>query len=92
MNKATKPSKQKSARELLAVNLRMLRAERGLTKEELANLACIDRGYVGQIESMKRDVSVKIIDKLVCALEVTVARLFEDPENHKKQVTRNAGT
>lgn len=83
MNKATKPPKHKSAKELLAFNLRVLRAERGLTKEELANLAGIDRGYVGQIESMKREVSVKIIDKLACALEVSVARLFEDPEKRR---------
>ena len=83
MNKATKPSKRKSARELLAVNLRMLRAERGLTKEELANLAGIDRGYVGQIESMARAVSVDIIDRLAHALEVVVVQLFEDPENRR---------
>ena len=85
MNKATKPSKRKSARELLAVNLRMLRAERGLTKEELANLAGIDRGYVGQIESMVRAVSVDIIDRLAHALEVAVAQLFQDPENNKNR-------
>ena len=85
MNKATKPSKQKSARELLAVNLRMLRAECGLTKEELANLAGIDRGYVGQIESMARAVSVDIIDRLAHALKVAVVRLFEDPENRKNR-------
>ena len=85
MKKTTKPSKQKSAKELLAVNLRMLRAERALTKEELANLAGIDRGYVGQIESMERAVSVNIIDKLACALNVSVARLFEDPENRKNR-------
>ena len=85
MNKTTRPPTQKSAKELLAFNLRVLRAERGLTKEELANLACIDRGYVGQIESMKREVSIKIIDRLACALEVSVARLFEDPENRKNR-------
>ena len=85
MNKATKPSKQKSARELLAFNLRMLRAERGLTKEELANLAGIDRGYVGQIESMARAVSVDIIDRLAHALEVSVVQLFEDRENHRNR-------
>ena len=85
MNKATKPSKQKSARELLAFNLRMLRAERGLTKEELANLAGIDRGYVGQIESMARAVSIDIIDRLAHALDVAVVQLFEDPENHRNR-------
>ena len=85
MNQATKPSKQKSARELLAVNLRILRAERGLTKEVLANLAGIDRGYVGQIESMARAVSVDIIDRLARALEVSVVQLFEVPPNHKNR-------
>ena len=83
MNKSTKSSKQKSARELLAVNLRMLRAERGLTKEELANLAGIDRGYVGQIESMARAVSVDIIDRLAHALDVAVVQLFEDRRTAK---------
>ena len=72
---------RKSARELLALNLRVLRAERALTKEELASLAGIDRGYIGQIESKTRAVSVNIIDKLAIALDVPVARLFMDHEN-----------
>lgn len=78
MSKTPQSSRQKSARELLAVNLRLLRAARNLTKEELANLAGIDRGYVGQIESMARAVSVDIVDRLAYALKVPVLQLFED--------------
>ena len=81
MNKASKllkPLKQKSARELLAVNVRMHRARLGMTKEELANVAGIDRGYIGQIESEARSVSVNIIDRLALGLQVSVAQLFID--------------
>lgn len=81
MKKTSKSPKRKDARELLAFNTRVLRAERNITKEELANLAGIDRGYVGQIEAETRAVSVKIIDRLAQALEVPVARLFAEPGN-----------
>ena len=78
MKKTSKSPKRKTARELLAFNTRVLRAERNITKEELANLAGIDRGYVGQIEAETRAVSVTIIDRLAHALDVPVARLFAE--------------
>jgi transcriptional regulator with XRE-family HTH domain len=78
MKKITKSPERKTARALLAFNARVLRAERDITKEELANLAGIDRGYVGQIEAETRAVSVDIIDRLAQALHVPVARLFAE--------------
>ena len=69
---------RKTARALLAFNTRVLRAERDITKEELANLAGIDRGYIGQIEAETRAVSVNIIDRLANALDVPIARLFAE--------------
>lgn len=82
MKSNSKSLRKKNARELLAFSLRVLRAERSMTKEQLANLAGIDRGYVGQIESMTRAVSIDIIDRLAIALEVPVARLFLEQEIH----------
>ena len=74
----TKAPTRKTARALLAFNTRVLRAERDITKEELANLAGIDRGYIGQIEAETRAVSVNIIDRLANALDVPIARLFAE--------------
>lgn len=81
MKKNSKSPKRKTARELLAFNTRVLRAERNITKEKLANLARIDRGYIGQIEAETRAVSVTIIDRLAQALDVPVARLFAEQPN-----------
>lgn len=82
MKKTLTSPKQRSARELLAFNLRVIRAERAMTKEDLANLAGIDRGYVGQIEAETRAVSVDIIDRLAIALDVPVAQLFLNSHRH----------
>jgi transcriptional regulator with XRE-family HTH domain len=62
-------------REVLAANLRRLRAERGLSQEALADLAGIHRNYLGGIERCERNVGIDNLSKLASALNVTVAEI-----------------
>jgi len=71
-------AKSRSARELLALNLRLLRVRRDITQEQLAVDAGVNKNYISQIESAGRAVSVDIIDKLARALDVPVAALLID--------------
>jgi len=64
------------ARRLLAVNLRALRLAHGLTQEDLAGAAEIDRSYVSEIENERYSASADIIEKLAAALRVDIFEMF----------------
>jgi len=68
--------KRQSARELLANNLRILRAAKRLTQQELAELASIDRGFLLDLEAGNRRASVDTIDKLAHALGIAPHELL----------------
>ena len=63
-------------RAIVARNLRILRKLKGLSQEELADSAGINRNYVGQIEREEKSPTVDILDKLAIALEVNAVDFF----------------
>lgn len=67
-------SKQ-TGRQRVAANLRTLRAESGLSQEELAHRAGVHRTYVGSIERAERNVSIDSIERLSVALGVDLVDL-----------------
>ncbi|MGB3792202.1 MAG: helix-turn-helix transcriptional regulator [Sphingopyxis granuli] len=62
----------------LGKRIRRRRKEVGLSQEELALMADIDRSYVGGIERADRNVSFSILCKLCLALRCDVATLTKD--------------
>ena len=66
---------------LLAAFGEALRAKRkkcGLSQEELAARASLDRSYVGGVERGERNVSLINLNKLARALDLTLAELLAD--------------
>jgi transcriptional regulator with XRE-family HTH domain len=63
-------------RRILAQNLRRLRQDRGLTQEELADLAGVNRNYVGMIEREENAATVDVLESLAKALKVRAAELL----------------
>ena len=61
---------------LFGERLRELRTERGLTQEQLAELAGVDRNYIGQIERGERNVALVNIVRIAQALKVQPADLL----------------
>lgn len=53
-----------------AHRLRALRHERGLSQEQLADLAGLDRTYVSSCETGRRNVTLRTICRLSAALDV----------------------
>lgn len=70
-------------RQTLAHNLRRLRQERGLTQEALADLAGVNRNYVGLIERQENSASVDVLDQLATALEIDPSELLKRPKKAK---------
>ena len=54
----------------VARNLRRLRAERGLTQEDVADRANLNRNYVGMIEREENAPTVDTLEKLAQVLQV----------------------
>ena len=63
----------------MARNLRILRKQKGLSQEELADSAGINRNYVGQIEREEKSPTVDILEKLAIALDVSAVDFFVKP-------------
>jgi transcriptional regulator with XRE-family HTH domain len=61
---------------LFGERLRELRTERNLSQERLAELAGLDRNYIGQIERAERNVALVNIVRIAKALEVAPGELF----------------
>ena len=60
----------------LARNLRLARARVGVSQEELADLAGIDRTYVSGIERGIRNPTIGIVAKLAAELDTTASELL----------------
>jgi transcriptional regulator with XRE-family HTH domain len=65
-----------SLRAVVARNLRVVRKQKGFTQEELADLAGINRNYVGQIEREEKSPTIDLLERLVVALDVEPEVLF----------------
>ena len=70
-------------RAILAANLRSLRREKGLSQEELAHRADIDRTYISSLERWVYAAGIDVIDRLARALGVEVADLLRPPHAGK---------
>ena len=68
-----------SLRETFAANLRHRRREVGLSQEELAHRAQIDRTYVSSLERCQYAATLDVIEKLAVELEVDPAELLMSP-------------
>ena len=66
-------------REVLAHNLRRRRKLQGLSQEELAHRADLDRTYVSALERTVYAATVDVLDKLAAALGMDTADLLIRP-------------
>ena len=60
-----------------ANKLKTIRAERGLSQEELALLCNIDRTYIGRIERLERKPTIVILDKIAKGLNIKLSELVD---------------
>jgi transcriptional regulator with XRE-family HTH domain len=72
-------------RGILAVNLRKLRQARGLSQEELAHAAEIDRTYISALERSVYAAGIDVVDRLARALGVEAADLLTRPTAPKRK-------
>jgi transcriptional regulator with XRE-family HTH domain len=61
----------------MAVRVKRLRQQRGMTQEQLAAKAGISRPYLARLETARQDPTLSTLEKLAKALRVKVGRLLE---------------
>ncbi len=62
---------------LVGKRVKELRNKLGVSQEELADLAGLDRTYITSVESGRRNISIVNIEKLANALKVTLKEFFD---------------
>ncbi|MCB5205123.1 helix-turn-helix transcriptional regulator [Neorhizobium sp. T786] len=67
-------------RKTFASNLRLMRQTKGLSQEELAHRAEIDRTYVSSLERGIYSPSIDVLEKLASALGVSPGELIRPHE------------
>jgi len=77
MSKNASGESHQSARQVLAVNLRVLRAARGWSQEDLALESDLHRTFVAHVERGARNISLDNIERLANALRVPVYELLK---------------
>ena len=63
-------------REIVAKNLRQLRSARGISQEELADRAGINRNYVGMLEREQHSATIDMLEKIAAILEIDPVELL----------------
>ena len=59
----------------MAFHLRVIRAERRISQEQLAEAAGLHRTFVGSVEREERNISIDNLERLAFALDVDVSVL-----------------
>ena len=65
-------------RRTVARNLRRLRQKHGLSQEELADRAGLNRNYVGMIEREENAPKVDALEQIAKALDINAVELFSN--------------
>lgn len=68
----------KGLRTIFAANLRRERDRRGLSQEQLADLAGLHRTYGGSVERGERNISIDNVERLARALDLEPASLLRE--------------
>ena len=75
---SVKRARKGPLRDVLAGNMRKLRAVHGLSQQALAHESGVDRTYVSSIERAERGVSIDIVARIAKALAVEPWSLLKD--------------
>lgn len=71
-------SENQRGRQIVAMNVRRLRHEAGMSQEELAHVSGVDRSHLARFESRYVNVSLDVLLSLARGLDVDVAAFFQD--------------
>lgn len=63
--------------EKIGLRIKQLRNEKGISQEQLALNCDIDRTYMSGVESGKRNITVKNLEKILNTLNISFSEFFD---------------
>ena len=70
----------------LGQRLRELRQARAFSQEQIANIAGIVPAYLGQVERGEKNITVKTLEKVCLALNITLSEFFSAVKEQDKNI------
>lgn len=67
---------------IAAENIKNMRVDLGLSQEELAARSGLHRTYIGGVERGERNITLKSLERIALALNVTPAEIVTQKQNH----------
>ena len=77
------PTQKLGAQQLFAANMRRIRLEKSLTQEKVAEAAGLHPNYISSVERSERNISIRNIERIAIALDVTMSELVADGQSRK---------
>ncbi|WP_169684184.1 helix-turn-helix transcriptional regulator [Rhizobium sp. 57MFTsu3.2] len=74
------------ARQRVAMNLRRLRVSKGISQDDLALTADIERSYAGHLERGSKNPTVVTLEKIATALSCDISELFAPVPDDTKPI------
>lgn len=71
-------SESRSLRQVLANNMKVLRAQENISQEDFAALCDLHRTYISDIERCNRNISIDNIEKIAAAFHITASELLKE--------------
>lgn len=62
----------------IGLNIKKIRKERNLSQNDLAKLAGISRGYLGDVEQQRSNPSLKFLNSIAVALDLPLKEVIGD--------------
>lgn len=66
-------------KEIVAINVRRLRHDRGWNQEDLADRVGLSARYIGQIERAQASMTITVLGRIANAFEIEAAKLVARP-------------
>jgi len=64
-------------RSKIGLRIKSIRSDKGISQNDLAFYAGLDRSYLAGVENGKRNISVINLEKIAIALETTIKKFFD---------------
>ncbi|MEK5409155.1 helix-turn-helix transcriptional regulator [Paenibacillus sp. FSL W8-0439] len=68
-------------RKQIGTRIRAIRNAKGLTQQQLADIASLDYRYIGALERGERNFSIDTLEKVLTALNVSISELMFSEEH-----------
>ena len=59
-------------------NIKVLRVAKGISQQQLANLASVHRAFISTFENGKRNLSISVLHKISQSLDTNITDIFKN--------------